>query len=316
MPNLQAVVTLQPYVATIVHSKQTQQVAKNLVRAIQLADLDIETSTLKIKDANSAQAVIEALKTLPPGWALSYTGGTKIMAAHARRVYDTHGDGREHHASIVDNAIVYDDGTTQPLDAKGVNIRSIAQLHGHHLVHGHAPQPYSQVLDARLDLEARLTDAYTPMRALHNKTRGRIRTSLGRSGGFWLEELAGAALAEENDEVLLSSTLYLNGEPQDAPELDVLVRNGWNTTLLSCTVTHGQNSRPTQKLKFMEAITRAKQLGGDRARAGLVILNNEQRRKSLIRDLEPNLGFEPIVYSHRHVREWLHGTPTTRLPAH
>lgn len=312
MPNLQAVVTLKPEQVTIAHTKQTVKVATHLATAIRYLEQDIDVARVSIDHANRAPDVTHALAQLPKGWALSYTGGTKVMAAQARLLYETHGDGRPQYASIVDNVILTDDGATMPIAAHGIDTKLIARLHGHRLVGGRIPLPFEAVQQAKFDIENRLAAPVDPLRRLHHETRGELHKKLGEAGGMWFEEIAAAALAVNNDEVSLNNLLHLHTSDKDAPELDIVVRNGWSITVLSCTVS---TERTPQKQKLMEAKERALDLGGGRARAGLVILNNNRRAQSLQNDVPAQAGLEHFIFTRNDITNWLKGIPAPHISA-
>lgn len=288
LPNLQAIVTLAPRTVSIVASPETLTVARSLRSAVTALTEHPTVSVVVAADANDRGAVMSALGTIEPGWGLSYTGGTKVMAAQARLAYERWGDGREAHASIVDGQIRFDDGTRRPLDGTSLTIRSLARLHGHRLVGGTEPRAsrmdlkrVEPALRERLASGSRRTKVDWNDRSVAGLPRSSRRLLAG-AGGAWLESLVGACVRDVADEVVVNPRLRIGGRGEDAPELDVVARIGWKVVLLSCTVDH---RRSVRKLKLMEAQRRAEQLGGQRAVAGLVCLGTATECASLTADI-------------------------------
>ncbi|WP_334144266.1 hypothetical protein [Rhabdothermincola sp.] len=310
MPNLQAITTLQPEQVTIIATPQTERLATFLERAATALRPAPQVSIRTVSAANDARQITEVLETLDRGWALSYTGGTKVMAAHARLAYERFGDGRPEHASIVDGQIVRDNGETQPVSAAGATLDAIAELHGHRL---------RDCQEVPLGLEGLHKGAKTFRRRMKTPADGlekekvdgglpaEVYKALLAGGGKWLEHLVAAA-ASHHDEVLINCRLDLDGNSNDAPELDVVIRAGWEVTVLSCTVTP---QRLVRKHKLFEAVKRARQLAGDRARGGLVCLGTDYQCQRLLADAKDDFGGGVVVYGRSHVERWLRGEQLT-----
>lgn len=123
--------------------------------------------------------------------------------------------------------------------------------------------------------------------------------------GAWLESVVLAAflqITEENQlhDVLMSinpeNETTTGGKPPNF-ELDVVALRGYQLFAVSCTTE--DKSHP--KLKLFEAITRAKQLGGDEARVALVCL--DKKPESLELEMHRNVNAEGIirVFGRKHV---------------
>ncbi len=114
--------------------------------------------------------------------------------------------------------------------------------------------------------------------------------------GFWLEYAAYAAFKEEleclgrnNYEIFNNVYVRPKGSsPTDKHfELDVVAVLGYQVVVVSCSVT---NTQKQVKLKAMEAYHRAKQLGGDEARAIVLCVANENAVRDVQKELRDETG--------------------------
>lgn len=318
LPALQAITTICPSNVVLFTGPEATDVADHVRDAVgQLAqNTRPRVSILNVARSNDARLIQETLSSIPPGWALCYSDGPPVFVAQTRLAYERRGDGSARHAGVIDGVLRRDDGSSQPIAAATVNLQAIARLHGHRLAGG--TQNNVTVADiSRVEdqLLARIRSAAVgkPAHAWSDRELAQIpkrpRTLLTDHGGFWFERIV-AAFAESSgqfDEVVLNTVLRLNGATQDAPEFDVIVRRGWDTALISCTV---DKRRMARKNKLIEVAHRARQLGGDQAHAVLVCLGTPAECDNLQADLG-DLG--PT----RHVRvigksaiiSWIKGSP-------
>ncbi len=125
-------------------------------------------------------------------------------------------------------------------------------------------------------------------------------------GGEWLEEW----VAQQIRSLQLSPQLEVRvgvqtfrGEERTQLEIDVVVVRGYRSYFLSCT-TSGEKS--LCKSKLFEVATRARQLGGDLARAALVCLAKSDTASALQKDIEDMWGASntPQVFGLEDVRCW------------
>ena len=118
--------------------------------------------------------------------------------------------------------------------------------------------------------------------------------------GKWLEYAVYAAFKEalegiQRDNYQLFHSVYVRrkarGDSAKPFELDVVVGLGYQIVVVSCSVT----ATPQQiKLKAMEAILRARQLGGDEARAIVLCSAFSPDDKSIEEELEDEMGSQGL----------------------
>lgn len=288
LPNLQAITTLEPQRVSILASDQTLRTVDNLVQAVREFSPVIKTEVFTVSDANDRGRIAETLERIDRGWALSYTGGTKVMSATARLLYEDLGHGTPSNTSVVDGRIRFDDGSQQPLGS-ATPARSIARLHGHQLAVGSAPKlNVSQIRKNSSLLRDRIR-SQRPDQPTHLRSSNEVENLLCDRGGHWIEEVVAALVAGIADEVILNPRLNITTQAKDAPELDVVIRNGWSLTVVSCTVSP---DRMTQKHKLFEVRRRAEQFGGERVAAALVCLATPSQIESLEKDVVSEIAGE------------------------
>lgn len=140
LPNYLAAMALKPATLHLVYSSETEK-PKDRLRHTIVADLqpavNIEPD-VHVSDASDASEIATKIAGLMNGRAdrvhLHYTGGTKVMSAHALHAFYKSG-GKEQHASYLDEKNVrlrLDDGSNKALSDCGVTISldRILQLHG------------------------------------------------------------------------------------------------------------------------------------------------------------------------------------------
>lgn len=140
LPNYLAAMTLRPCEVRLVHSSETEGPAKQLKKALEedLANANSEPviERDKINDPACAQEVFRRLRKLMRNDAhsthLHYSGGTKVMSAHALIAFNAAG-GLQGNASYLDEKeglLRLDDGTTGTLqDKHPLTLKRILQLH-------------------------------------------------------------------------------------------------------------------------------------------------------------------------------------------
>lgn len=140
LPNYLAAMALRPAALHLVYSSETEMPKERLRYAI-VADIKPSPtfeSDVYIADASDASDIAAKIAGLMNGRAdrvhLHYTGGTKVMSAHALHAFYKSG-GEEQHASYLDEKYVrlrLDDGSNKALSDCGVTISldRILQLHG------------------------------------------------------------------------------------------------------------------------------------------------------------------------------------------
>lgn len=134
LPNFLATSVLKPKSVQLVYSPETEQVKSSLEEKLKAKYVDLSLSEKCVMDATNASEVRAALNKIPDGAHLHYTGGTKIMAAHARMAFRDAG-GKDEHASYInerEGILRFDDGYDIRLsnESLGLTIEDIFELHG------------------------------------------------------------------------------------------------------------------------------------------------------------------------------------------
>jgi len=132
LPNFLSARILKPESICLFYSQETETVKDYLYKS--LKDRCNTVSDRCIADAADASKVKEAFYSIPEDAHLNYTGGTKIMAAHARWAFRESG-GTDDQASYLDerNAVLrFDDGYSIDISQQelGATIDEILGLHG------------------------------------------------------------------------------------------------------------------------------------------------------------------------------------------
>jgi hypothetical protein len=348
LPNYLAVSTLRPRRVLLVYSEKTKDPKARLEVAI-TQHLGVEVlpgpgGSRCVTEATSARAVAEACLDLPRDAQLNYTGGTKVMAAHARMAFAAAG-GQPDQASYVDETagvVRYDDGVEVPIRAEPLGLGVCLELHGVRYRTEWQQEPgLPSVADAAA-LAARVVDepglavrlygwsklkpAEVRSSPLDPREVGlalsvetvpengwstrRIRRWQAFLGGKWLE----AWTAERLRSVDSSLDVHVGVEGERGStgrplEVDVAALRGHRLYLLSCTT---DATLPLCKSKAFEVALRARQLGGDLARSALVCLldggNDRGRYLDQLADDVDSLWEAPNVprvFGLAHLRSWL-----------
>ncbi len=136
LPNYLAVRILNPKFIHLFYSTETEQVKNQLRRILETrfmhAKPDIGETC--IEDVTSASKVAQAFRSVPSDAHLHYTGGTKIMAAHARMAFRDVG-GSDEQASYLDErkgVLRFDNGYEIDLAKQQLRLTlaDILALHG------------------------------------------------------------------------------------------------------------------------------------------------------------------------------------------
>jgi len=300
LPNYLAALILKPKSIQLFYSPETEQIKSYLKNGIK-AKLS-ETNIIEecIADATNAREIKKAFSSIPQGAHLNYTGGTKVMAAHARMAFKDRG-GSDQQVSYLDerNSVLrFDDGfeidlSTQEFELK---IDNILGLHGIEKSSNTKKRP--SIEDAKRIAGSVFTD---------------IKQLPSDGNGLWLEVCTGQLVrdilvgnASEPGKVTVG--MYCVRENGRHFEIDVAVVRGHRLYVISCT----KFSRLAYcKGKLFEVSMRARQLGGDLARSAVVCLLNGSDDKGpyvdqLRHDVEdiwdaPNT---PRVFGYDDLREW------------
>ncbi len=141
LPNCLVARALQPERIALVYTKETEGAMKRLLHVLK-DKFDFLDPPPFVEDATCAETVEKVIRQLvkePERVHLNYTGGTKVMAAHARMAFQE-GGGSKRNASYLDEGIKeqkprlrFDDGTSEALsefEGLAVSFPEILKLHG------------------------------------------------------------------------------------------------------------------------------------------------------------------------------------------
>lgn len=141
LPNYLSACALRPDQVTLVYSTETQDAMRRLKQALYDTQPSWTLNETKVDDAACATGVArtigEALEgvSVNDAW-LNYTGGTKVMAAHARMAFKEKG-GSPDYASYLDEGgpkkapcLRFDNGCTTDLESVPLTLKTILGLHG------------------------------------------------------------------------------------------------------------------------------------------------------------------------------------------
>ena len=158
LPNYLSACALRPGAITLVYTKETEQPKDRLKRVLGRA---LGATTIideaYVEDATRATTVSAAIRPLmSQATHLNYTGGTKVMAAHARLAFRDAG-GAPDHASYLDEGgpkheprLRFDDGNAAPLPADiPLTLETVLALHGITYTPRSVKPPAPTVEDAR-----------------------------------------------------------------------------------------------------------------------------------------------------------------------
>lgn len=329
LPLFLAIATRRPPAVVLVHTRETRPHMKRLIAALNALTEPIPHTTIELSDAGNAASIRKTLSALGTGWELDYTGGTKAMAAHARLALESVRLDADQVASYVDhsrNVLRFDDGRRLSLRTTALTLRSLAALHGGELtMDGGRERPDEKWLlsfaDSVVRSMGRAQGAAAKKAAYGLKTRElRLlaappswRTQLANVPGGWLEwfveDRVRRALNTQprnQHEVVIGSHFRPDRADDDA-ELDVLARVGWRVTLLSCdTSLSASRWTAEHKKKAMESVARARQIGGDAARAAFVTLLEPAGVEAVRRHLPPvELNAPAVVFGRLDLQRWL-----------
>ncbi len=295
LPNYLAALILKPKSIQLFYSPETEPIEPFLRNGIKakLPETNIERKC--IADATNAREIKKAFSSIPQGAHLNYTGGTKVMAAHARMAFKD-GGGSDRQVSYLDerNSVLrFDDGFEIDLSKQKfeLTIDDILSLHG---------------------IEKKPDEKKRPSVEEAKRIAASVFKDISQrpSGGLWLEAWTGQLvrdiLAGNASKVAVGiDCVRENGRNF---QIDVAVVRGHRLYVISCT----QFTKLADcKGKLFEVSMRARQLGGDLARSAVVCLLNGSDAKGpyvdqLRHDVEdiwdaPNT---PEVFGYDDLREW------------
>ena len=311
LPNYLAALVLRPRAVTLFYSPETEEVKNLLRQKLTTALTNVNVKETCIDDVTDAAKVRAAFRSIPASTHhLHYTGGTKIMAAHARMAFRDAG-GKDQQASYLDERkglLRFDDGSNIDLLEQqiSVTVDDFLALHG---ITRHHPDPPS--LDHPTEDDAgRIAQAVIrnpavarELYAIHrDKSNKRVTLEKAKGVPVLLEELVPDLKrqipeAHWDKDTFEKWLRFLCGEWMDVwcgALLRQIVDGSEIIVDLNCTLANGRKcqidvalvrshrlyvvscttdtSLGICKSKLFEVAMRARQLGGDLARSALVCL--------------------------------------------
>jgi len=311
LPNYLASLIFRPHAVWLFYTPQTAPIKDHLVERMKERSPGLAVTEKCIDDATDAAKVREAFGAVPQGAHLHYTGGTKIMAAHARMAFAA-ANGSDRQASYLDErrgVLRYDDGYEIQLSRQSLTLElhDILRLHGiETLPEKTASQPAPCPGDAEAVARAVLNQPGLAgeLYALHREEGRRKSVSQAKQAPVSLAHVVGAGLSAAHlPEPDWSRNTYetwcefLGGgwlEMWCARVLAPLTSGDQVLRGVNCRLANGRafeidvafvrghrffvmscttdRTLALCKSKLFEVAMRARQLGGDLARSALVCL--------------------------------------------
>ncbi|HOJ62448.1 MAG TPA: hypothetical protein PK878_19380 [bacterium] len=320
LPNYLVSLILKPESVCLFYTPETAPVKKRLAemlkRKLARSQPKLSLSEKCIKDAANAGEVSAAFSSFSPGAHLNYTGGTKVMAAHARMAFGVQ-RGTNKQASYLDErrgVLRFDDGYEIDLSQERLELTfsDILALHGIETIpEKDPPQPAPTMEDTQLIAKAVLKqpDRAKKLYKIHRSNGDRCTCSKAKENPERIRDLIECELSvpevpgkDWNNRTFKDWCDFLGGEwlemwCQDliAPltteihqgincrrdsgrefEIDLALVWGYRLYVISCTT---DTTLGMCKSKLFEVAMRARQLGGDLARSALVSLLDGRNAK-------------------------------------
>lgn len=173
LPNYLSACALKPRRIVLVHSKETEPACRRLKSALENALSGVAIEPCFVDEATSAEQVQRAIAPLlqrgQPVW-LNYTGGTKVMAVHARMAFHSvYAEDGKKPASYLDEGgkgpprLRFDDDTSKILseyEPIPLDLRTLLALHGYTHTSREPKKPKPTAEDAREILHKVLEDVH------------------------------------------------------------------------------------------------------------------------------------------------------------
>ena len=306
LPNFLTALVLRPESICLFFSPETEPF-KDYLQKILKEKFAFNVAHRCIGDATDPAKVRDAFTSIESDSHLNYTGGTKIMAAHARMAFRDIG-GTDSHASYLDDRkalLHYDDGYSIDMSRQDMDVRfdEVLGLHGIEAINiSHEPgkqdiEAVAAAVLARPELAAELyrihrndngnlqavskakqipVDLTSYVRGLsiqHLPEQSWVKDTYRKwckfLGGDWFEYWCGDLVRD----MMQESEVFVGVDCQRANkrifEIDVAFVRRYRLYVISCTTdTTMKHCKP----KLFEVAMRARQLGGDLARSAMVCL--------------------------------------------
>ncbi len=317
LPNYLTATLLRPNKLVLIHTPETREPAERL-NCVLGNHANIEMRGLA--KASDAREIAEAIRGIisdndPQQVHLNYTGGTKIMAAHARMAFRENG-GKDQNASYLNDGarrLLFDDGFAISLEDKdlGLTLDRVGKLHGCTMKPPFAKDEGGPTENDALAIAAAVAGDFKLAHCLY-QVGVRFEEQKKAKNAFenpWEPAKLGLALSVLrvpdqgwHDNRFKAWWRFLKGDwlevavarwVRDATgvmpfqgidwwlndhqlEVDVAMVRAHRLYLISCTT---DSTKKLCKSKLFEVAMRARQLGGDLARSAVVCLIDGQDSK-------------------------------------
>lgn len=304
LPNLVAAIALKEQVSKywLLHSEgtySTKQYSENLKKAIQekISESENQIEIKSLSNISSSRSIESDLQNLNIDTNehvyLNYTGGTKAMAVHTYRYLEKRFNDN-FSASYLDARnfeIVFDYGANENInqlrEKVHLSVQDILAIHNYKILSYKEELEGQQIINYISDIISSLQE--NPSIDIPNNITDKfpIQSDIDKNdveGGKWLEKLIFLKLEEWNkrqssDKISIGHTLYAQNDNNRLFELDAFVLFGYQ--LIAISITKSKDKDKVKKRAF-EVYHRAKQIGGDEAKAILIVgwKNNEIEESS------------------------------------
>jgi hypothetical protein len=343
----------------LVHTDETAVVADRLIASLKLESSQV--TKIQVDEAESDNVFEQVTKHAKGknGVGLNYTGGTKTMAVHAYRAIEracpdavfSYLDARTICMNI---ERLGQPGQPHPVSIEvQPNLQILLELHGHTLQSNPKPVPFqpdiAQALAQADCIKLRewcnrnlRKGSDTPFRKkeelkevaltcvidwLSAKTLDDLATQWNKRvgevaewlDGKWLEDYTLWALQQVAESCHIHQTAMSIQPRERGFEFDVAAMRGYQLFAISCST---ETRKGKLKLKLFEAYVRARQMGGDEARVGLVCCapkdNPESNPAAIQREIEEDwdahgkvrvFGAEHLPDLPAHLQDWFNSQP-------
>jgi hypothetical protein len=134
LPNYITALLMNPESIRLFYTPETEPIKDRLCDLLKAQKPGVGIVETPIGDATSAEEVRRVFSHIPPRAHLNYTGGTKIMAAHARMAFgqSQESDKRSSYLDERDAVLRFDDGYTIDLSETSVqlSLEDVLKIHG------------------------------------------------------------------------------------------------------------------------------------------------------------------------------------------
>ncbi|MCX7681336.1 MAG: hypothetical protein N2508_05130 [Anaerolineae bacterium] len=345
----------------LVHTDETAEVADRLIAVLKVTTDRV--TKIEVKEAQNDDIFnqVEKYAKDKQDVGLNYTGGTKAMAVHAYRAVEKCCPGAIFSYLDARTLSMVLNQRNQPSRSFTVGllvqptIEILLKLHGHTLKQDLLHEPFkpditqalanSDCAEWRIWCNQNLrSGSDTPIRKKKDElakislpslidwqgaeTLKDLATQWGKKvkevaewlDGKWLEHYTLRSLQQMADSCQIHETAMNIISKEREFEFDVVAMRGYQLFAISCST---ETRKGKLKLKLFEAYVRARQMGGDEARIGLVCFAPKDKAESnpaaIQREIEESwdaagkvrvFGVEHLPNLHEYMRDWFNSQPS------